>query len=222
MGDISGARDELDRLGAALRAQLTELVTDLTPGADLGLLFLDEPTIAEWTEPPRYHYSGLIRGERPATVPAADLARRAAALLAAAGWQVGESSDSTGAYPAVVITGHRDGSSIEVRVGDHTSAVMFSGRTSALALRDPEEFRWPDPVRITETLTPGHVLCYECDGLGACPECGGRGRLAGGETCPECRGARVCPICRGAGQLAVSQLSPFQRTHYPELRRAPE
>ncbi|APB01556.1 hypothetical protein [Nocardia seriolae] len=217
MGEISGARAELDRLGAVLRAQLVELIADLTPDADLGLLFLDEPTVADWSEPPRYHYSGLIRGERPATVAAADIARRATALLAGAGWEVGEVADTSGPKPAVVVTGRRDGLGIEVRVGDHTSAVMFSGRTPALALREPEEFRLPDPVRTPETLTSGHVLCYECRGLGACPECGGRGWL-GEERCPECHGSRVCPICGGDGELAISELSPYQRTHYPELR----
>ncbi|MGW5105781.1 hypothetical protein [Nocardia sp. NPDC004123] len=222
MGEISGARAELDRLGAVLRAQLVELITDLAPETNLRLLFLDEPTIVGWSEPPRYQYSGLIRGERPATVSAADIARRAAALLGAAGWEVGEAQDSTGPKPAVVVTGQRDGIGIEVRVGDHTSAVMFSGRTPALALRDPEEFRLPDPVRTPETLSPGFVLCYECGGLGFCPECGGRGRLPDGEMCPECYGARVCPICQGAGQLLISELSPYQRTHYPELRGTPE
>ncbi|GAB0107155.1 hypothetical protein JMUB6875_61470 [Nocardia sp. JMUB6875] len=222
MGDISGAREELDRLGAALRAQLVELIADLTPGTDLGLLFLDEPTVADWTEPPRYQYSGLIRGERPATVAAADIVRRATALLDAAGWETGTAPDTTGARPAVVVTGHRDGNSIEVRVGEHTSAVMFSGRTPALALRAPREFRLPDPVRTPDTVETGFVLCYECDGLGACPECGGRGRLSDGQMCPECLGARVCPICRGVGQLLVSGLSDYQRTQYPELRGAPE
>ncbi|MEU6580749.1 hypothetical protein [Nocardia sp. NPDC046763] len=219
MGDISGAREELDRLGAALRAQLVELITDLTPGTGLSLLFLDAPTVVDWADPPRYHYSGLIRGQRPATVPAADLVERAAALLAAAGWEVGTEEVEAG---AVVVTGHRQGNSIEVRVSGRSSSVMFSGQTPALALSGPGEFRRPDPVRTPETLTPGYVLCYECDGLGACPECNGRGRLSNGHICPECNGGRFCPICRGAGQLAVSELSPFQRTYYPELRGAPE
>ncbi|MVU78975.1 hypothetical protein GPX89_17190 [Nocardia sp. ET3-3] len=218
MGDISAAREELDRLGAALRAQMVELITDLTPDTDLGLLFLDAPTVADWAEPPRYHYSGLIRGQRPATVPAAELARRASAMLTAAGWDVGETEDTSGARPAVLITGRRDGNSIEVRVGDHTSSVMFSGRTPELALRGQEETRRPEPVRTPGTLTPGYVLCYECDGLGACPECLGRGRLANGRLCPECNGAGFCPICRGGGELAVSGLSTFQRAYYPELR----
>ncbi|WP_433564587.1 hypothetical protein ACQP1O_04265 [Nocardia sp. CA-151230] len=219
MGDISSAREELDRLGAALRAQLVELITDLTPGTDLSLLFLDEPTVVDWAEPPRYHYSGLIRGQRPAQVPPADIVQRASALLAAAGWEV--SAQEVEAR-AVLVTGRRDGNTIEVRVSDQSSSVMFSGRTPALALRAAGEYRRPDPARTPETLTPGYVLCYECDGLGACPECDGRGRLSSGRLCPECNGSRYCPICRGAGQLAVSELSPFQRTYYPELRGGSE
>ncbi|MEE1811272.1 hypothetical protein PUR32_35380, partial [Streptomyces sp. BE133] len=68
-----------------------------------------------------------------------------------------------------VLTARRpDGTRIEVRTGDHNSAVLYSGQTPALALREPEEFQWPEPVRTPGTLTPGYVLCYECDGLGAC------------------------------------------------------
>ncbi|MFG2563645.1 hypothetical protein [Streptomyces sp. NPDC048496] len=221
MGDIPGAREELDRMGRALRAQMVELITDLTPGSDLGLLFLDWPTVADWHEPLRHHYSALFRGERPASVSAADLASRAAALLGPAGWEIAASEENDGAKPWSLVTGRQDGSSIEVRVGHHTSAVMFSGQTPALALRAPEEFQWPEPVRTPETVTPGYVLCYECDGLGECPGCGGRGwvpdQARGRTNCPECRRGRVCLICRGSGQLAVSQLSPYQRGYYPEL-----
>lgn len=88
------------------------------------------------------------------------------------------------------------------------------------------EFEWPDPVRTPETVTPGYVLCYECEGLGWCPSCGGRGWLddgAGGrKRCPECHTTGSCPICQRAGQLAISQLSPYQRGYYPELPEAGE
>ncbi|MFF3782068.1 hypothetical protein [Streptomyces sp. NPDC001933] len=50
MGPIPGAREELDRLGRALWAQLVELIDDLTPGSDLRLLFLDEPRIVDWQQ----------------------------------------------------------------------------------------------------------------------------------------------------------------------------
>ncbi|PKV83293.1 hypothetical protein [Streptomyces sp. TLI_146] len=218
MGDVPDAREELDRLGRALRAQLVELITDLTPGSDLGLLFLDEPTVADWHDPLRHHYAALFRGERPASVGAADLTSRAAALLDSAGWQVTASQDGDGPRRWSVLTGRHDFGSIEIRVAHHISAVMFSGQTPALALRTPEEFTWPEPLRTPETLTPGYLLCYECDGLGACPGCGGRGwwpdEVHGRTNCRECRRQRVCAICRGAGQLAASLLSPYQRRYY--------
>ncbi|MEE1805055.1 hypothetical protein, partial [Streptomyces sp. BE133] len=72
MGERPGAREELDRLGRALRAQLVELIDDLTPGADLGLHFLDEPNVADWHAPRRNSYAAVCRGERPAGVGAAD------------------------------------------------------------------------------------------------------------------------------------------------------
>ncbi|MFC9993643.1 hypothetical protein [Nocardia sp. NPDC127526] len=221
MSDISQARAELDRLGESLRAQLVELITELTPGADLDLLFLDEPGIVDWHEPLKYRYSAdSFRGER-ADVPAAELVRRAEAQLTTAGWQVTETRE-TGATERTVVTGTRDGNTIEIQVGEHTPTVYYSGHTPAMALQAVSTFEWPDPVKTAETVTPGHVLCYECDGLGWCPECGGRGWLPdaakGRVKCPECHQERVCPICRGAGELAISQLSPYQRGYYPQLR----
>lgn len=182
MGEIPGGREELDRLGRALRAQLVELIDNLTPGADLGLLFLDEPVrrrtnIADWHEPLRHSYSAVFRGERPEGVGAADVASRAAGLLSPADWDiVGLEEEIDGTKCTYVLTArHPDGTRIEVRTGDYNSTVLYSGQTPALALREPEEFQWPEPVRTPETLTPGYVLCYECDGLGACHGCGGRG-----------------------------------------------
>ncbi|GAA2741157.1 hypothetical protein [Kitasatospora cinereorecta] len=221
MGETSEARGELDRLGRSLREQLVALITDLTPGADLRLLFLDEPSVADWHEPPRYHYSALFRGERPATVTAAETASRGAVLLRSAGWDVTASEVDDGGWLCSVVVAHRDGNHIRIRAGDHTSAVMFSGQTPALALRPPKPFQWPEPVRTPDTVTPGHVLCYECEGLGWCPGCGGRGWVPsephGLARCRECHGRRVCVICRGGGELAVSQLSDYQRGHYPGL-----
>ncbi|WP_328318178.1 hypothetical protein [Streptomyces sp. NBC_00388] len=220
MGDIPGAREELDRLGRALRAQLVVLIADLTPGSDPGLLFLGEPAIVDWHEPLRLRYSALFRGERPVNVSAAGLASRAAALLRSAGWEVAVPEENDGVRRHGVVTGRLDGSCIDIRAGDHTSAVMFEGRTPAMVLHTPQQFPRPDPVRTPGTVTPGYVLCYECDGLGACPGCGGRGwvpdRTRGRTDCPECHRGRVCVICRGPGQLALSRLSPYQRGHYPE------
>ncbi|WP_166028037.1 hypothetical protein [Streptomyces chilikensis] len=118
---------------------------------------------------------------------------------------------------------HPDGNRIEVRVDAHGSTVLFLGQTPVTALYEPHEFRWPEPVRRSATLTPGHLLCYECDGLGACDCCGGRGWLPsephGRSRRPQCAARRICPICGGAGELGLSQLSPYQRTRYPELGR---
>ncbi|MEE1805320.1 hypothetical protein, partial [Streptomyces sp. BE133] len=139
MGEIPGVREELDRLGRALRAQLVELIDELTPGADLGLLFLDEPNVADWHEPLRYSYSAVFRGERPEGVGAADVASRAAGLLSPADWDIaGPQEEIGGTKRTYVLTARRpDGTRIEVRTGDHNSAVLYSGQTPALALREP-------------------------------------------------------------------------------------
>ncbi|MFC5144790.1 hypothetical protein [Streptomyces aureoversilis] len=222
MGDIPGAREELDRLGRALRAQLVELINELTPGSDLRLLFLDEPTVVDWHEPLRYQYgTSSFNGQYPAHASAADIASRAAALLGSANWEVATTQEEVRGRTRFVVTGRRDGCGIEISVGDRRSVVYFDGRTPAMALYETEEFAWPEPVRTAETVTSGYVLCYECDGLGWCPGCGGRGWMhdeaRGRKNCSACRRERVCLICRGAAQLAISSLSPYQRGYYPEL-----
>lgn len=232
MGPIPGAQEELDRLGRALRSQLMVVIDDLTPGSDLSLLFLNEPRVVERHEPPRYQYAAeFFTGKRPTHVSAADIASRAAALLTSAGWRQSAttSQESPGRTPRIVVTGrHDNGCTIEIHVTNDNgpappSKVWFSGRTPTMALREPEEFRWPEPIRTAETVTSGHVLCYECDGLGQCPECGGRGwapdETRGRENCRACRRTRVCLICRGAAQLPISQLSSYQRGYYAELDR---
>ncbi|MFE5212557.1 hypothetical protein [Streptomyces sp. NPDC056600] len=235
MAEVPGARAELDRLGRDLRAALVKLVEDLTPGTDLGLLPLGEPAVVDWHEPLGYRYSTTFRGHRPAGVAAAGIVPRAARSLGRAGWEVLEPAEDEeggkGGEPewATDDTGdryrltarHPDGNVVELRVDAYGSAVLFLGRTPVTALYEPREFRWPEPVRTSATLAPGHLLCYECDGLGACDCCGGRGWLPsephGRGRCPQCATRRVCPICRGAGELALSQLSAYQRTQYPEL-----
>lgn len=222
MGPIPGAREELDRLGRALRVQLVELIDDLAPGSDLRLLFLDEPRIVDWHEPLRHQYSaGCFVGKRRANVSGAAIASRALALLDSAGWECATSQEDADGTPRIVVTGRHDGCSIEVRAIEHGPNVSFSGQTPAMALYEPEEFQWPEPVRTAETVTAGFVLCYECDGLGWCPGCGGHGwvhdETHGRKNCPECRRSRACVICRGAAQLPISDLSTYQRGHYPEL-----
>ncbi|MER5302528.1 hypothetical protein ABT039_24105 [Streptomyces lasiicapitis] len=220
MGAIPGAHDELKRLARALREQMVELITDLTPGSDLRLLFLDEPSIVDWHEPLWYQYSSGFDGKRPAGVGAADVASRAAALLRSAGWEVATSQETAGGNPRLVVSGRREGNEIDVRAGDHLAIVWFSARTPKMALYEPQEFEWPQPVCTPETVAAGSVLCYECDGLGWCPCCGGRSWVSseahGRKNCPLCYRERVCPICRGRGGLYISELSPYQRGFYAE------
>ncbi|MGW3073276.1 hypothetical protein [Kitasatospora sp. NPDC001132] len=224
MGPVPGAREELDRLGQMLRAQLVELIDELAPGGDLSPPFLAEPEVVDWHEPLRYRYSvGCFTGRRPANVTATDAASRAAALLESAGWKVATSQEEADGTVRIVVTGRRHGCGIEIRAVDHMSTLWFSGQTPAMALYEPEEFRRPEPLHTPETVTPGYVLCYECDGLGWCHDCGGRGwrpdAARGRVNCSACHRRRVCVICRGAAELAVTDLSPYQRGYYPELGR---
>ncbi|MFE7706937.1 hypothetical protein ACFU6I_14245 [Streptomyces sp. NPDC057486] len=118
MGPIPGAQEEMDRLGRALRSQMTMMIDDLTPGSDLSLLFLNEPRVVDWHEPPRYRYAAeFSTGKRPAHVSAADIASRAAALLSSAGWRQSTttSQDNPGRTPRIVVTGrHDNGCTIEI------------------------------------------------------------------------------------------------------------
>ncbi|MFJ5881302.1 hypothetical protein [Kitasatospora cineracea] len=184
---------------------------------------LGVPEAVDRYEASSYRHSVAFRGERPAGAGAADALARAAGLLAAAGWEVaGPEEEAGGAVRRYVLTArHPDGNRIELRSDDGSPGVRYGGRTPAVVLREPAESRRPEPVRTPGTVTPGFVLCYECDGLGACDQCGGRGwfpdRPPGRRRCPACSGRRVCPICRGGGQLAVSDLSAYQQGYYPEL-----
>ncbi|MCE4946466.1 hypothetical protein LVX13_25560 [Streptomyces albulus] len=223
MEETSRARDELDRLGRSLRRQLVALITDLTVRVHLRRLSLDEPKVADRREPPRYHYATVYQGNRPAAATAAETASRATFLLRSAGWDVTESEEDDDGVLWRVVDAHQDGNAIRILTSDNTPAVSFRGQTPALALCPPKPVQQPEPVRTAEAITPGYVLCYECDGLGWCPGCGGRGWVLGQphrrSRCRECGTTKVCPICRGAGQLNASSLSPYQRGYYPGLDR---
>ncbi|MFB8171712.1 hypothetical protein ACFC60_27590 [Kitasatospora purpeofusca] len=233
-GTSSAAREELDRLGRALREQMVVLITDLTVRVHLRRLAIGEPTVADGRDPSRYHCSVMYQGDRPASATAAGTASRAVSLLRAAGWEVAVSQEDDDGRLWTVVLAHRDGSTIRVLASDDTPAVVFRGQTAALVLRPPQPagqsapvpLKEPEPERTPETLTPGYVLCYECDGAGHCPGCGGRGwvlRTPGPSEsrsrCGECAARKFCPICRGAGQLAIFHLSTYQRGYYPGLEQ---
>ncbi|MFJ8013901.1 hypothetical protein [Streptomyces sp. NPDC096339] len=221
----SQAHDELDRLGRSLRRQLVSLITDLTVRVHLRRLTLDEPEVADPREPLRYHYATVYQGNRPENATAAETASRAMSLLRTAGWDVTTSQEQDDGIRWTVVVAHRDGNRIRILTSEDTPAVAFSGQTPALALAlaldPPQPVQWPEPVRTPEAITPGYVLCYECDGLGWCPECGGRGWVLGRShhrsRCSECGTRRVCPICRGEGELHAGSLSPYQQGYYPGL-----
>ncbi|MFD5463841.1 hypothetical protein ACFWIQ_13615 [Kitasatospora sp. NPDC127059] len=229
MDETSEARAELDRLRHSLREQLVTLLTHLTIRVHLRRLSLDEPEVAGRHEPPLHRYATWYQGNRPKTSTAAETASRATHLLRAAGWDVTASQEDDDGRLWTVLVAHRDGNEILILTSDDTPAVVFRARTPALDLSAPPPVRQPEPeqepeqelVRTPETLTPGYVLCYECDGLGWCPGCGGRGwvldRTGRKGRCRECRTTKVCAICRGGGELSVFGLSPYQRGYYPEL-----
>ncbi|MGW4249555.1 hypothetical protein, partial [Nocardia sp. NPDC004722] len=63
-----------------------------------------------------------------------------------------------------------------------------------------------DPVRTAETVTPGYVLCYECDGEGRCPRCHGEGWLDNAGK------KRKCPLCH-AQRPALPRISNTTGNH---------
>ncbi|MFI6870193.1 hypothetical protein [Nocardia sp. NPDC050406] len=223
MGEIPGARQRLDRLSQSLRVRLTELVAQLTPQAGNALFMPAEPKVVDWHEPLRYQYSATARGERPVSEDLAAFAGRAGQLLLAAGWEAVEERSADG---GVVVTGRHEGNVIEILLSDDEPGVLYKGRTPALPLSTATAPQRPEPVRTSGTVSEGHVLCYECDGLGWCPTCAGRGWVPDAERgqrpCPECLRERVCPVCRGAGQLYIADLRPSERAMYPELRETPK
>ncbi|MFE3788983.1 hypothetical protein [Streptomyces goshikiensis] len=222
MAEIPGARTGLLRDAEEVRAYLRSLAARLTPGQVPEFALPDEP-FGDWgTEPATFQYSfhGHVRArdarpERAAYDPA--LASRAAESLREDGW---ESRVETAKYPRaggreVVVVGVRDGRRITLSFPRDHGAVLYRGQSRALPLYEHVPHVRPEPAVTPETLEPGWALCYECEGLGYCPACEGRGWVMGGRPgwgggtsdpdrlgrCPECFTERVCPICRGRGSL---------------------
>ncbi|WP_405179651.1 hypothetical protein OG225_38760 [Nocardia sp. NBC_01377] len=219
MAHASDTRAQLDRWGAELHARIAELVALCTPEAVGEQRGLGEPEVADWHEPVRYRHSVTVRGSRDPSISPETLATRAADALVTAGWQVSADSGEP-TQSAVTVVGAAEGSVVRVRFSTSSTVVLYSGETAALALSTtPSEE--PSPVRTSDDVDPGYVLCYECSGTGWCPVCRGRGwvsdEIRGRHRCPECFDRRVCPICVGAGELAVARLSPVQRANYVHL-----
>lgn len=224
MAELPGARAQLDRDGAWLRAQIRDLAAQLTPEQEPELPARD-PVVTDWQEQLRYRHQVTARIERPAELNTPAVIDRAAALLQAAGWQVDKGvTPQEGYTPLVHVTGTREGFRIEVRIQEGYRGVLYTGETAERPLYTVEEFVPPEPLKTSETVSLGHVLCYECNGLGACPLCLGRGWILGDEgreRCRECHGDRVCPVCAGVGELPIASLAKWERDQYPELRNQP-
>lgn len=56
--------------------------------------------------------------------------------------------------------------------------------------------------------SPGHDVCYECEGKRTCWSCFGAGTRSNGNPCGECGGDGLCAVCGGAGELESGAASP--------------
>ncbi|MEU2392679.1 hypothetical protein [Streptomyces sp. NPDC007369] len=229
MGEIAGAREELEREAEAVRGCLRALAEQLTPGQVPGFAVAPDPFRDSGTVPATYRHGFSARVEARAARPPRSayepgLAARGAALLAAEGWDTG--GQQPGAEGREVKGVLRGGAWVRVSVSALRSSVLYEGRTSDIALYEPEPQARPEPSATPETLWTGHELCYECDGLGWCPACEGEGRVLGGDPgwgagsiprdpdrlgrCPLCSTRRICPVCSGAGQVPAGS-DPYGR-----------
>ena len=218
--EIPGAQEQLERDGTSLRAQILELARELTP-EQLPDIVLPTPSTVDWHEPLQYQYRVSDRIQRAVELNTPEFIDRAAAVLTDRGWAIERgSTEVPGSTPMIHVAGSRNGFRIMVRVQEGYPGVLYVGETAPRPLYTPETFVPPPPEKTAETVDPGYVLCYECQGRGWCPLCQGRGWVTGDdgrETCPECHGLLGCPICDGRGQLVITELDTWERRLYPEL-----
>ncbi|KXK60655.1 hypothetical protein AWW66_17730 [Micromonospora rosaria] len=226
MVEIPGARAELDNafriLDANMRALARALEPDQQPEPDLP----PEPAVLDRREPLRHAYQltlSLVAMKQPCADHAV---HRGGLLLAEAGWSVETDPGPTGnravarrdGFVITVVSCH--GEHAVCRVGE---GYAITGETPHVLLHEPVEFVPPEPCVTAGTLPAGALLCYECDGLGWCPCCLGRGFLLDDDRrrrrCTCCFTQRVCLICEGAGLKWVHTLSGWAREQYPELRQ---
>lgn len=221
VAEIPGAREELDRLYDELRRYLRELAEHLTPGHALDL-FGPVRSIVDWHEPLLYRSAATSRVELPVAHQDGSLVGRAAEWLTAEGFEVTRETSQDAGNAAYTVVATKDGLELRIRLAEGRSQVLYMGETPRMALYSPEVFVPPEPVMTAETLSPGAVLCYECDGLGWCHCCHGRGWVSdeekGRKRCRQCFDDRVCPICRGAGERWIGDLHDFELGYYPELQ----
>ncbi|MEV6273926.1 hypothetical protein [Nocardia sp. NPDC051832] len=218
MTEIEGVRQWLDSAAEFLRGQMRWFGAQLVPGTDPHVVIPKHPGQVDRSDPPRHRFEALAN-----LVCSPDPARadRAAHILHAAGWAVQVQRDPE--HPAVVtVRGDQEGYRLQARIEDGYEGIVLLGQTPEIQLYQPDPPAAPPAPAVTPgTVGPGAVLCYECDGLGLCPTCHGRGSVPGGPSgrhrCRTCLGARVCPICGGAGELRIADLSDADRAQYPQI-----
>ncbi|MGW0250977.1 hypothetical protein ACWDYH_30550 [Nocardia goodfellowii] len=217
MAEIEGVRQWLDRAAEFLSAQLRWLGGQIVPGAVPHVVIPARPARIDNTDPGRYRFEAVANLSWRDDPTAA---HRAAHILTTAGWTVALQRDPH--YPTVVtVTATREGYRLQVRTEEGYDGIVLLGETPGIALYEEVTPPAPAPAVTSATAHPGAVLCYECDGLGACPTCQGRGWTKGGPSgrhrCRSCLGSRRCPICEGAGELPLEDLSDADRAHYPRI-----
>ncbi|TDB91552.1 hypothetical protein E1091_13690 [Micromonospora fluostatini] len=226
MVEIPGARAELENAFRILYANMLYLARALEPDQEPDDALLPEPAVLDRREPLRHAYQvtlSLLATKQPCAAHAVD---RGGLLLAEDGWSVETATGPTGRRAV----GRRDGFVITVSApdGEHTACRLgegfaITGETPHVLLHEPVEFVPPEPCVTAETLPAGALLCYECDGLGWCPCCLGRGFVLDDDRrrqrCPCCFTRQVCLICEGAGLKWIHMMSWWAREQYPELRQ---
>ncbi|MEV6135823.1 hypothetical protein AB0L63_07105 [Nocardia sp. NPDC051990] len=217
MAEIEEVRQWLDRAAEFLRGQLHWFGGQIAPGAVPHVAIPAHPSRVDNTDPGRYRFeavANLTWRDDPTAV------HRAAHVLRTTGWTVDMHRDPD--FPTVVtVVGIKDGYRMQARTEEGYGGIVLLGETPDVVLYEDDPLPTPPPAVTPETLSPGALLCYECDGLGHCPVCKGRGWTKGGSTgrirCRECLGSKVCPVCGGAGEVAVTDLTEEARAHYPDL-----
>jgi len=212
----------LEPVAAQLREQIELLARQLTPGATVAVSIPADPAVVAWDDPVRYRFQASSRVEWAGAGRDPGLADRAADLLTGSGWSARVERFTEYGATQVTVAAERDGFRLMVRFQEEYEGVIYTGETPELIRTEhgrTEPFQ--HPVGGERTVREGAVLCYECTGLGSCPDCHGRGWISTGpadrKRCPECRGEKVCPVCRGSGELLIAMLTEFDRTHYPQL-----
>ncbi|MGY0064162.1 hypothetical protein ACWY4P_48320 [Streptomyces sp. LZ34] len=169
MAEIAGARERLEEASAWLREQIRTLAAHVTPGEDPDVSVPFDPLIVDWREPLQYQYRMSGRVDLPAERHELPVPARAAAFLRKEGWDTAEEIAESDSGRLTTVIASREGFRVSVRFED--AGVLYSGRTSMLALYTAEPFVRPAPVLTPEAVRRGYLLCCECVGPLAWPLC---------------------------------------------------